>query len=127
MTMNFLSPAQTVRLFLTAMETLNYREAVKYVADDCDYTTPPPLSTYYDLTSSKHAAESHRALADEREFKTVQDSPHSALVFVESVDRQPRAGEWVNMPVTGVFKVRDGLITFWHDYANAPGSVSKAA
>jgi limonene-1,2-epoxide hydrolase len=123
MTMTFLSPAQTVRLFLKAMETLNFREAVKYVADDCDYTTPPPLSTFHDLVSALNAVGAHHALADEREFKTVQDSPHSAVVFVH----QPLVDKWLEAPVTDVFKVRDGLITLWHDYADTPDFVSKAA
>jgi limonene-1,2-epoxide hydrolase len=98
MTMTFLSPTQTVRLFLKAMETLNYREAVKYVAEDCEYANPPSLESVYNGTTG------------EGELRC------ASVVFAQRLDRHRLADKWVELPVTGVFEVHDGLITFWRDY-----------
>jgi limonene-1,2-epoxide hydrolase len=40
-----MTPAETVRQFLKAMEALDYDAGLKLVATDCVYTNPPPLGT----------------------------------------------------------------------------------
>jgi limonene-1,2-epoxide hydrolase len=37
-------------------------------------------------------------------------------VLNERDDRLLMGGTWRSLPVTGVFEVRDGLITLWRDY-----------
>ena len=49
----------------------------------------------------------------------------SGTVFTERVDRF-RAGEtWLELPVVGVFEVRDGRISLWRDYFDL-GSTTRA-
>jgi limonene-1,2-epoxide hydrolase len=40
-------------------------------------------------------------------------------VFLERLDRHHLKDRWVELPVTGVFEVRDGRITYWRDYFDA--------
>ena len=35
---------------------------------------------------------------------------------MERLDRHQFAKGWVELPVTGIFEVVDGLITAWHEY-----------
>jgi limonene-1,2-epoxide hydrolase len=103
-----LNPRETVRLFLLAMETLNFREAVKYIADDCDYSNPNTQA------GSAHAQPSLDA-SDVQRFRA---SASPSIVLVERTDRHLRADQWVELAVTGVFEVRDGQIVFWRDYVD---------
>lgn len=111
-----LTPTQTVQLFLKAMETLNYNEAVKYVSNDCEYTNPPPLGTVFSPKGIQDLLEPFFAPTLENEFRVIRQSQSGAIVFVERLDRHRLADKWVELPVTGVFEVHDGLITFWRDY-----------
>jgi limonene-1,2-epoxide hydrolase len=38
------------------------------------------------------------------------------VVFVERLDRHRSPHGWWELPVTGVFEVRDGLIAVWREY-----------
>ena len=40
-------------------------------------------------------------------------------MLVERLDRHGLADKWVELPVTGVFEVHDGVITYWRDYSDA--------
>jgi limonene-1,2-epoxide hydrolase len=111
-----LTPSQTVKLFLKAMETLNYSEAVKYVADDCQYTNPPPFGTVHGPEGVRGLLEPFFAPTIENQFSIIRESQSAAVVFVERLDRHRLADKWVELPVTGVFEVHNGLITFWRDY-----------
>ena len=37
-------------------------------------------------------------------------------MFTERVDRFRAGDTWLELPVCGVFEVRDGRITLWRDY-----------
>ena len=41
------------------------------------------------------------------------------VVFMERLDRHLFGTKWVELPVTGVFEVRDGKIVFYRDYFDA--------
>jgi limonene-1,2-epoxide hydrolase len=38
---------------------------------------------------------------------------------MERLDRHRLNDKWVELPVTGVFEVKHGLITYWRDYFDA--------
>ena len=52
----------------------------------------------------------------ENEFKILSDAAAGPVVFLERLDRHRLADKWVELPVTGVFEVRDGQIVRWRDY-----------
>ena len=110
------SPADIVRRFLKAMEPLDYDTALTLVAPQCEYTNPPPLGTV-------HGPEGIRAILGpffsptlENEFRVLREVGSGPVVMLERLDRHRLADKWVELPVTGVFEVHDGLITYWRDY-----------
>lgn len=50
------------------------------------------------------------------EFVVRTTATNADTVFVERLDRHRLANGWVELPVTGIFTVRDGKITHWRDY-----------
>ena len=47
------------------------------------------------------------------------------VVFIERLDRHRLTDKWVELPVTGVFEVREGRIIYWRDYFDAATILSQ--
>ncbi len=113
------SPAQTVRQFLKAMEALDYDAGLKLVAADCVYTNPPPLGAVHGPAGIRAVLEPFFAPTLENDFQILREASDGAVVILERLDRHRLADKWVELPVTGVFEVHGGLITYWRDYFDA--------
>jgi limonene-1,2-epoxide hydrolase len=50
------------------------------------------------------------------EFKILALAASDDVVFTERVDRLSMGGRPVELPVAGVFELRDGKIVAWRDY-----------
>lgn len=109
-------PAQIVRQFLKAMEPLDYDTALTHVAPDCEYTNPPPLGTVRGPEGIRAVLEPFFSPTLENEFRVLREASAGPVVMLERLDRHRLADKWVELPVTGVFEVHDGLITYWRDY-----------
>ena len=120
-----LSPAEIVRSFLKAMEPLDYDTALKLVADNCAYTNPPPLNTVHGPAGVRAVLEPFFAPTLENEFRILREASAGSIVFLERLDRHRLADKWVELPVTGVFEVRDGQIVYWRDYFDAATILSE--
>ncbi|MBF9152345.1 limonene-1,2-epoxide hydrolase family protein [Novosphingobium jiangmenense] len=116
---------RTVMAFLKAMETLDYDRAVMLVADDCEYTNPPPIGTVTGPAGIRAVLQPFFAPTLENEFRVLRAAQSGAVVFTERLDRHKLADRWVELPVTGVFEVRDRQITYWRDYFNAATILSQ--
>lgn len=110
------SPVAIARRFMTLMEPLNYDEALKLVSATCVYTNPPPLGTVHGPAGIRAVLEPFFAPTRENEFRIIREAASGDTVFLERLDRHLYGDKWVELPVTGVFEVRDGLITYWRDY-----------
>jgi limonene-1,2-epoxide hydrolase len=119
------SPVETVRRFLKAMEALDYDAGLKLVADDCAYTNPPPLGTVHGPAGIRAVLEPFFAPTLENDFQILREASAGPVVFLERLDRHRLADKWVELPVTGVFEVRDGKITYWRDYFDAQTILSQ--
>ena len=119
------SPLETVHAFLKLMERLDYDAALKLVADDCEYTNPPPLGTVRGPAEIRSVLEPFFTPTLENEFKVLREAAAGPVVFLERLDRHRLADKWVELPVTGVFEVSDGRITFWRDYFDAATILSQ--
>ena len=119
------SPIEVVRQFLKDMERLDYDRALKLVCDACEYTNPPPIGTVHGPAGMRGVLEPFFAPTLENEFKVLRDSATGPIVIMERLDRHHVADKWVELPVTGVFEVRDGLITYWRDYFDAATILSQ--
>lgn len=110
------SPADTIRQFLKAMEPLDYDSALTLVAPECEYTNPPPLGTVHGPAGIRAVLEPFFSPTLENEFRVLREVSSGPVVMMERLDRHRLADKWVELPVTGVFEVHDGLITYWRDY-----------
>ena len=116
MTASSPTATQIVRQFLKDMERLDYDAAVRLISPDCDYVNPPPLGAVRGPAGVRAVLEPFFAPTLENEFKVISEAADGSVVFIERLDRHRLADKWVELPVTGVFEVRDGQIVRWRDY-----------
>lgn len=114
--MSDLSPTDVVRQFMKLMEPLNYDAALKLVADGCEYTNPAPFGTVRGPAGVRAVLEPFFGPTKENEFRVLRQSASGPVVFLERLDRHLFGDKWVELPVTGVYEVHDGMITYWRDY-----------
>jgi len=109
------SPLEVVRAFITAMETMDFDTAVRHVSDDCEYTNGP-LGTSYGPAGIRGMLEPFFAPILENQLLIRREAANGPLVFQERLDRHRLPTGWIELPVTGVYEVRDGRIAVWHEY-----------
>ncbi len=114
-----------VMAFLKSMEVLDYDRAVRLIANDCQYINPPPLGRVTGPAGVRAVLEPFFAPTLENEFRVLRASASHTVVFTERLDRHRLADRWVELPVTGVFEVHDGKITYWRDYFDAATILSQ--
>jgi limonene-1,2-epoxide hydrolase len=112
-------PLRTVLEFFRAFEGNDVEEAVKFVADDLEYVNVP----FGFEAGTVHGPDGMRsvlvpAFADviRNEFIVRTTAINGDTVMVERLDRHQLAKGWVELPVAGIFTVKDGKITHWRDY-----------
>lgn len=110
------TPKQIVTNFLKAMEQSDYASALQLVAPDCDYVNPPPFGAVKGPAGIRAVLEPFFAPVLENKFEIKRVASDGDAVFVERLDRHRLENKWVELPVTGVFEVRNGLIIYWRDY-----------
>ena len=109
------SPLQTVRAFLVAMEKMDYDAGLKFVKDDCEYSNGP-LGTVRGPAGVRAVLEPFFAPMQENQFLVKREAASGPIVFIERLARHLLPTGWIELPVTGVFEVHDGLITVWSEY-----------
>jgi len=124
MTSRTQTPVEVVKAFLAAMEVLDYDKGLRFIAPDCDYDNGP-LGRFVGPDGVRSILEPFFAPTLENEFKVLREVADGPIVVLERLDRHRLADKWVELPVTGVFEVHDGLITVWHDYFDANTIVSQ--
>lgn len=110
-----MTPLQTVRLFLERMEAKSFADAVRLVGPDCLYTNMP-IGTVKGPEGVLATLEPFFSSIQQNEFRVLRVAQTGEVVFVERLDRHRSVNGWWELPVTGVFEVRDGLIRVWREY-----------
>lgn len=110
------TPLATVKAFMKAMEPLDYDTAVTFLSDDCEYTNPPPIGTVRGPAGMRAVLEPFFAPTLENEFRVIRGVADGPVVILERLDRHRLETGWVELPVTGVYEVHGGKITYWRDY-----------
>lgn len=110
------SPLETVKTFLETLGKKDYGAGAAMVSDDCEYTNPAPLGTVHGPAGIRRVLEPFFAPTLENQFVWKHTAVEGSTVFVERVDRHHLPHGWVELPVTGVFEVRNGRVTVWRDY-----------
>lgn len=114
------APIDIVRAFLSAMEKKDYDSGLKFIAETCEYANPGVLPTVHGPAGVRSLIEPFFAPTLENDLVVVRQAADGPVVFLERLDRHRLSDRWVELPVTGVFEVHDGLITLWRDYFDGP-------
>jgi limonene-1,2-epoxide hydrolase len=110
-----MTPAQIVQSFLEQMEAKSFADAVRLIGPDCLYTNMP-MGTVKGPDGVLATLEPFFAAIEQNAFQILRLAEAGEVVFVERLDRHRSAHGWWELPVTGVFEVRDGLIRVWREY-----------
>jgi limonene-1,2-epoxide hydrolase len=109
------TPSEIVTAFLDAMARKDYDAGLKFVADDCEYENLP-MGRVTGPAGVRQVLEPFFAPVLENDLQVLRQAAEGSTVFLERLDRHRLADRWVELPVTGVFEVRDGRIVLWRDY-----------
>ena len=106
---------------MKAMEVLDYDTAVTHVSDVCEYVNSPlgPAPSP-GPKGVREVLEPFFAPVIRNEFIIRTEIVSGEVVCLERLDRHELPKGWVELPVTGIFRVRDGKITEWRDYFDFP-------
>ena len=110
-----MTPLETVNAFLRAAAARDYDTALELLAEDVEYQNMmlPPVHGHEQV---RETLEALLALCTASEWVVHREVAQDGLVMNERTDRFEMGGSWTDLPVAGVFEVRDGRITLWRDY-----------
>lgn len=113
------SPAGVVTAFIATIESLDLEGALAFLADDVEYDNVP-IGTVHGIDQVRTTLGPFVGRFEEVDWPVSRivatGSAAEGTVFTERVDRFRSGASWLELPVVGVFEVRDGRITLWRDY-----------
>ncbi len=118
------SPSEVVHAVMAAMAVKDYDSGLRYIAPTCEYDNVP-MGKVVGPEGVRAVLEPFFAPTLENEFVILRELNAGATVVLERLDRHRLATGWVELPVTGIFEVHDGLITLWRDYFDLNTIMSK--
>lgn len=110
-----MTPLETVNAFLRAAAARDYEQALPLLADDVEYQNMM-LPAVHGHQQVRETLEGLLALCTASEWVVHREVAHGDLVMNERTDRFEMGGTWTDLPVAGVFELRDGRIALWRDY-----------
>jgi limonene-1,2-epoxide hydrolase len=117
--MNSQQPIDVIKAFLKVMETNDIDTAVQFVDDKLVYINVPfgfEAGTVHGPDGMRSVLGPAFANVIRNEFIIKNVSVDGETVFLERLDRHQLPNGWAELPVVGVFKVKDGKISEWRDY-----------
>lgn len=110
-----MSPLEVVRDFLDLAAAKNFDAALKYIAPDCEYHNMP-MDKVIGPDAVKAVLEPFFGPTIRNELIILREMVNDNMVFTERLDRHLTEHGWIELPVAGVWELRDGLITVWREY-----------
>ena len=113
------TPADIVDTFIAAIERNDLDTAMALLADDCEYDNVP-IRKEFGRDAVRKTLAPFCDRFDEIDwrvnFQAASGTTDEGVVMNERVDRF-RAGErWHELPVAGLFVIKQGRIVLWRDY-----------
>ena len=106
---------EVVEAFLEAFVVMDFDRALRFLADDVEYTNVP-LLTVRGHAGVREVLEPFFAPIHENEFLILRRASTGPVVFLERLDHHRLDHGWRELPVNSVFEVHDEMITVWRDY-----------
>ena len=110
-----MSPEQVVNAFMAAFDRKDLDGALALVTDDCYYDNVP-LGDMRGREKMREFLAPIVAGNEPVQFEVLRQAAGDKVVMNERIDRFVMNGKPVALPVSGVFEVVDGKISFWRDY-----------
>jgi limonene-1,2-epoxide hydrolase len=110
-----MSGLDTVNAFMKAAADRDYDAAVSHLTDDIEYQNMP-LPPVNGKDAVKATLDMLLANAEGSEWVVHRETETGNVVMNERTDRFLIGGTWMELPVAGVFELRDGKIALWRDY-----------
>ena len=110
-----MNPQDVVMGFLSAWVRGDIDELMSFFAEDAVYhniPVPPAIGA----PAIREAFLAFAGLMDSIEIENLNVAAAGPVVFTERIDRFRWKGNVLDLPVAGVFEVRDGKITAHRDY-----------
>lgn len=114
-----LTPVQTVQAFLAALERMDGEAALAMLDENAVYQNVP-LPPDRGLKKIERTLRGMQRFVSQFEVRMHHIAGTDGVVLTERTDILK--GPWLDMSfwVCGTFEVRDGKITLWRDYFDAP-------
>ena len=110
-----MNPEQVVNAFMAAFDRKDLNGALALVTDDCYYDNVP-LGDMRGREKMREFLAPIVAGNEPVQFEVLRQAAGDKVVMNERIDRFVMNGKPVALPVSGVFEVVDGKISFWRDY-----------
>ena len=110
-----MSAEQVVNAFMAAFDRKDLDGALALVTDNCYYDNVP-LGDMRGRDKMREFLAPIMAGNDPVKFEVLRQAAGDKVVMNERIDRFVMNGKQVALPVSGVFEVTDGRISFWRDY-----------
>lgn len=110
--------SEIVRNFIATWSTRDLDTIMEYFAEDAVYTNVPmEPSTNIGKAAIRNFIDMAFAPVEKIDFVIhLQVEGENGVVMNERTDRFYLQGNWMELPVMGVFELRDGKISKWRDY-----------
>ena len=106
---------QIVNNFIADVDRKDMAAAMSWVAEDCYYDNVP-LGDMRGRDKMQEFLTPFFKSEGPVKFEIVRQAASGNIVMNERIDRFVMKGRQIAIPVSGVFEVNNGKITFWRDY-----------
>ena len=113
--------SEVVTVFLQACGDRDLDAALALVTPDVEYDNVPVGVVTGPEGIRSVLGGGVTAAAEQVEWVVLRQVSQGDVVMSERVDRFLLQGSWLEIPVVGVFVLRDGLIALWRDYFDLLG------
>jgi limonene-1,2-epoxide hydrolase len=110
-----MTPAEVVTALVAACERRDLDAVCALVTDDIEYDNVP-MRKVHGPEQVRAGLEPFFAMMGGIEWVVHHQVAVGDVVMNERVDRFELAGRWIELPVAGLFVLRDGRIALWRDY-----------
>ena len=110
-----MTPTDIVHAFMRAAAARDYDTALDLLTEDVEYQNMmlPPV---HGREQVRETLEGLLALCSDSEWVVHRELADGNLVMNERTDRFRIGEAWTDLPVMGMFELRDGRIALWRDY-----------
>ncbi len=108
-------PQAVVKEFCAVWSRRDIEEILSWFTEDGIYHNIP-MPAAVGLDAIRNLLGMIVAPSESIEFDILRIASAGDIVFTERIDRLLMGGRMIELPVAGVFEVRDGKIAAWRDY-----------